>query len=117
MSRKKLPHKVATNGPEKSRPIAPVENNLQLAINFFKSGQLEKAKKLLQDILKFEPTHTETWYATALISAQENSHQFAIKCLQNALTIDSKNLKYLHTLGNLTLATSRQNKILSNLSI
>lgn len=101
MSRKKLPHKVAAKGYEKSRPITPVENNLQLAINFFKSGQLEKAKKLLQDILKFAPTHAESWYTTALISARENSYQFAIKCLQNALTIDSKNLKYLHTLGDL----------------
>ncbi len=101
MSKNKLPHKATIKGAKNSNHSNQVEKKFHLAINFFENKQSEKAKILLEEILLIDQRHAESWYITALISDQEGLYQFAIKYLKNALSINPKDLKYLHTLADI----------------
>ena len=89
------------NGVNRPDKALSVKDSLHIAINCFQQGNLEDSKYFFNEILSINPNHSEAWFYIALIADHEGLHNYAIGCLNNALSSDPHNLKYLYTLGDI----------------
>ncbi len=76
------------------------------ALVYYHLGQKEKAKSEIGKILDTEPKSIDALYAWAFIENRSEKHSSAIRILNKAKRIDSKNLKILYELGYAYFKTS-----------
>ena len=91
-------------GAKHSEKDLSTETRFNFAINLLQNKKFADAEILLKEILSVEPGHAESWFFIALIADQKGFHQSAIEYLENALKIDSNNLKYIYALGDILYA-------------
>jgi len=109
----------------KSRPGSKTSSmqdlavQLETAVTFQRSGQLDQAEAIYQGILKEYPGHADAWHLLGLLHHNRGALTTAIQCLTKAISFNDKIPDYhtnqgvvLKMLGNLEAAEMAQRRAL-----
>jgi len=75
------------------------EDSFQQAVEFHRSGQLEKAQKIYQKILQNSPDHPECNHLFGVLCSQLGKHQEAVSFIKKAISFDASKAQYFDNLG------------------
>ena len=69
--------------------VDDIEGNLQQAISFYQSSQLQQAEQICQQILKDFPQHADALHLLGVIAYQIGDYRIATGLINQAIEIDS----------------------------
>ena len=81
------------------RPTFKVPGALNLALEQFQAGELDKAEMVLRRIVQAEPGHGDAWYMLGAVASRRGEHETAVGLVRKALEISPDNLAYWVDLG------------------
>ena len=77
-----------------------IQRLLKQARQFCKSGQLEEAKFIYHDLLKFIPSHPEILGNLGTIELAHGNSELGVEYLKKSILLDPKHVNFLSNLGN-----------------
>ena len=94
-----------------------LKEQIQSAVNVYKSGNLSKAEKLCGKLIKENPKVAFLYNLLGLIFAGQKKESEAIEYYNKGLKIDPKHIGINEYLGELYVATNRHNLAVERLEV
>ncbi|MCP4367802.1 MAG: tetratricopeptide repeat protein [Deltaproteobacteria bacterium] len=77
-----------------------VKTELKKALEYHRSGQLQKAEEIYRMILETNPDHSDSLHSLGVIANQVGNNNMAVKLIGKAIEINSKEPIYYNNIGN-----------------
>ena len=91
-----------------------IPTELQTAIQYHESGQLQLAENRYKQILKTDPNQPDALHLLGVMAYQNGNHDEAVRLIEKAIGINSKNPFYYNNLGAVFNAQDRHTEALSS---
>ncbi len=90
-----------------------IGSEIKKAVQYHRSGELEKAEKIYKKILKINPNHSETLYLLGVTTHQLGNNDLAVNLIKKAIQNDPQNPTYYNYLGNVFKDKNELNEAIS----
>jgi protein O-GlcNAc transferase len=90
-----------------------IDSDLKKGLDYYESGELQKAEEIYKSVLEINPTHPKALYLMGVIADHVGRTQEAISLINEAIKYDPGNPIYYNDLGNALLAQGKSQEAIS----
>ncbi len=109
-----LQNKKKTCSPPGTKFIFDVDTEINKAVQFHQSGQLERAEEIYKEILEVNPNHSDSLHLSGIIAHQSGKNDIAVNMITKAIQITPREPVYYLSLGNVFKTQGNLEKAILN---
>ncbi|NJN72016.1 MAG: FkbM family methyltransferase [Limnothrix sp. RL_2_0] len=96
-----LPKGFAKSTSKRGLTVSSIKTTIQKGIQYYQSGQYEKAQCTFQEVIEEQKNNAEALYLFSAASSQLGEYDIAVESVQQAIDLQPNEAKYYFQLGNI----------------